>query len=185
MPESEWDKALSALNQKSKAQPPTVLLPIKPPILTGKRSRPGCRQKAVLPNGETIDRAEEKLQARRDRTDCSDLNAGAAGGLASDAEEKSARLSENGEMPVEQGSKRPKVRAAERTVMVGDIAEKHILDTSAWNKLFEDPARALLIEKLDTKNIVPTAVAISEVSATEDREDRIGLLSLMKALGKD
>ena len=69
--------------------------------------------------------------------------------------------------------------------MVWEIPDKHILDTSAWNQLFDDSDRALLVEKLDTKNIVPTSIAISEISAIETRERRIGLLALMKALGKD
>lgn len=88
-------------------------------------------------------------------------------------------------MPVDLLSRGPKVSPAERTVMVWEIPDKHILDTSAWNQLFDDPDRALLVEKLDTKNIVPTSIAISEISAIETRERRIGLLALMKALGKD
>jgi hypothetical protein len=68
-------------------------------------------------------------------------------------------------MPVDLLSGGPKVSPAERTVMVWEIPDKHILDTSAWNQLFDDPDRALLVEKLDTKNIVPTSIAISEISA--------------------
>jgi hypothetical protein len=86
---------------------------------------------------------------------------------------------------VKQRPHEPTVGAAGRTLMVRDIPEKHILDTSAWNELFDDPERSVLGEKLDTKNIVPTSIAISEIAAIENRERRIGLLTLIKALGKD
>src|SRR4051794_20716013 len=73
MLENKWDKTLSALNQKPKAQPPTVLLPIKAPVPSCKRSTPGWKQKAVLLKEETVTLAQRKLHARGDKTDFSDL----------------------------------------------------------------------------------------------------------------
>jgi hypothetical protein len=64
-----------------------------------------------------------------------------------------------------------------------DVPEKHILDTSAWNALFDDAEREGIIDILRTKTILPTRVAISEVAAIEER--RLALLRLVKALGRD
>ena len=79
----------------------------------------------------------------------------------------------------------PNVRAPARTVMAGDIPNKQILDTSAWNDLANDPDLDLILENLRSVAIVPTALAIAEIAATEDRERRLALLRLMKAVGKD
>src|ERR1035438_7831363 len=79
----------------------------------------------------------------------------------------------------------PNVRAPARTVMAGDIPNKHILDTSAWNDLANDPGLDLIREKLRSVAIVPTALAIAEIAATEDPERRLALLRLMKTVGKD
>jgi hypothetical protein len=69
--------------------------------------------------------------------------------------------------------------------MASDIRDKHILDTSAWNQLFDDPRRDLIIEKVQAKAILPTSVAISELAAIENPERRIAILSLLKTVGKD
>jgi hypothetical protein len=69
--------------------------------------------------------------------------------------------------------------------MAGDIPNKHILDTSAWNDLANDPGLDLILEKLRSVAIVPTALAIAEIAATEDPERRLALLRLMKTVGKD
>jgi hypothetical protein len=58
-------------------QPPTqtqaVLLPERRPVLLGKRSTPGWKQKSVLLKEESINRANERLRRRGDSTDFSDL----------------------------------------------------------------------------------------------------------------
>ena len=79
----------------------------------------------------------------------------------------------------------PNVHAPARTVVAGDIPNKHILDTSAWNDLANDPGLDLILEKLRSVAIVPTALAIAEIAATEDPERRLALLRLMKTVGKD
>ena len=79
----------------------------------------------------------------------------------------------------------PNVRAPARTVMAGDIPNKHILDTSAWNDLANDPGLDLILEKLRSVAILPTALAIAQIAATEDPERRLSLLRLMKTVGKD
>jgi len=71
------------------------------------------------------------------------------------------------------------------TVLVSEVTDKHILDTSGWNRLFDDPQREAMLAILDTKIILPTVVAISELAAIEDAERRINLLRLVKTLGKD
>src|ERR1039458_8635925 len=72
----------------------------------------------------------------------------------------------------------PTVRAPARTVMVGDVPNKHILDTSAWNDLIDDPDLDLIPEKLCPVAIVPTALAIAEIAPTEDPERRLAWLRL-------
>jgi hypothetical protein len=69
--------------------------------------------------------------------------------------------------------------------MAGDIPNKHILDTSAWNNLANDPDLDRILEKLRSVAIVPTALAIAEIAATEDPERRLALLRLMKTVGRD
>ena len=69
--------------------------------------------------------------------------------------------------------------------MAGDIRYKHILDTSAWNALFDDPNQDSILEMLQTKAILPTSLAISEVAAIEDQERRLALFRLMKTAGRD
>ena len=79
--------------------------------------------------------------------------------------------------------KAPKPRRASgaaRYVMAGDLRDKQILDTSAWNALFDDPRRDDLLEILQTKIIIPTTLAISEISATPDPERRHALDSAGK-----
>jgi hypothetical protein len=69
--------------------------------------------------------------------------------------------------------------------MLCDVRNEHILDTSAWNALFDDPDRDLLIEAALSRTIFPTCIAITEVAATEDTSRRIDILRLMKTLGRD
>lgn len=69
--------------------------------------------------------------------------------------------------------------------MLSDVRNKHILDTSAWNALFDDPDRGLLIEAALSRTIFPTCIAITEVAATEDAARRMDILRLMKMLGRD
>ena len=69
--------------------------------------------------------------------------------------------------------------------MLSDVRNKHILDTSAWNALFDDPDRDLLIEAALSRTIFPTCIAITEVAATEDAARRMNILRLMKTLGRD
>lgn len=70
----KYGSLLSEIRQEQRApSPPTVLLPERRPMLSGKRSRPGWRQKSVLLKEESIQRASERLKRRGDRTDFSDL----------------------------------------------------------------------------------------------------------------
>jgi hypothetical protein len=80
---------------------------------------------------------------------------------------------------------KPSVRAAARTVMASEIPNNQILDTSAWNNLIDDPGLDLVRAKLRSGTIIPTALAIAEIAATENRERRRGLLRLIKTVGKD
>jgi hypothetical protein len=75
--------------------------------------------------------------------------------------------------------------SAPQTRMLSDMPNKHILDTSAWNALFDDPDRNLLIKAALSRTIFPTCIAITEVAATEDTARRIDILRLMKTLGRD
>ena len=72
-----------------------------------------------------------------------------------------------------------------RAVMLRDFKDKHILDTSAWNRFYDDPNRQSVIEGITTETILPTCVAISELAAIEDAERRLAILQLVKKLGKD
>ena len=69
--------------------------------------------------------------------------------------------------------------------MLSDVRNKHILDTSAWNALFDDPDRDLLIKAALSRTIFPTCIAIAEVAAIEDTARRMGILRLMKTVGRD
>jgi len=69
--------------------------------------------------------------------------------------------------------------------MAAEIPNKQILDTSAWNYLIDDPDLDLIRETLRSVTIIPTALAIGEIAATEDRSRRLGLLRLIKTVGKD
>jgi predicted nucleic acid-binding protein len=51
--------------------------------------------------------------------------------------------------------------------MSSQLANKHILDTSAWNALFDDEKREDLVKILRRKVILPTSVAITELAAIE------------------
>ena len=69
--------------------------------------------------------------------------------------------------------------------MLSDVRDKHILDTSAWNALFDDPDRDVIVEAALSRTIFPTCIAITEVAATEDTARRIDVLRLIKTLGRD
>ena len=77
------------------------------------------------------------------------------------------------------------VNSAPQTRMLSDVRNKHILDTSAWNALFDDPDRQLLIKAALSRTIFPTCIAITEVAAIEDAARRIDILRLIKTLGRD
>jgi hypothetical protein len=70
-------------------------------------------------------------------------------------------------------------------MMVADIRDKHILDTSVWNALFDDPRRDTLLAIIATKVVLPTTLAISELAATEDSTRRTALVRLVKRVGRD
>jgi len=57
--------------------------------------------------------------------------------------------------------------------MLSDVRNKHVLDTSPWNALFDDPDRDLLIEAALSWTIFPTCIAIIEVTTSEDTVRRI------------
>src|ERR1035438_10386147 len=65
------------------------------------------------------------------------------------------------------------------------VRRPHILDTSAWNALFDDADRDRLIEAALSRTIFPTCIAITEVAAIEDAARRMDILRLMKTLGRD
>jgi hypothetical protein len=70
-------------------------------------------------------------------------------------------------------------------MLVADFRDKHILDTSAWNALYDDCEKEIVIEAAFGKTILPTCVAIIEVAAIENNIRRIDILRLMKRLGRD
>src|SRR5689334_11781058 len=78
-------------------------------------------------------------------------------------------------------------RPTRRVVMARDLPNKHILDTSAWNAFFDDPRRDEIVAALLRRNIVvlPTALSISEISATPSPERRHELLRFVKTVGRD
>jgi hypothetical protein len=65
--------AAALMDMQEPKQPPAVLLPERRPVLLGKRSTPGWKQKAVLLKEESINHAQERLRRRGDKTDFSDL----------------------------------------------------------------------------------------------------------------
>ncbi|MDR3717851.1 MAG: hypothetical protein P4K98_03560 [Bryobacteraceae bacterium] len=79
----------------------------------------------------------------------------------------------------------PGDRSQARLVMARDVQGKHILDTSAWNKLFDDLKRDQLLQKLRTTVVVPTTLAICELAATKDPERRQALVRLVKTVGRN
>src|SRR5262249_40842225 len=79
----------------------------------------------------------------------------------------------------------PRARSIGRYVQARDVPEKHILDTSAWNGLLDDPKRDDLLAVLRTMVIIPTAIAISEIAAIQNTERRHALLRLVKTVGQD
>jgi hypothetical protein len=69
--------------------------------------------------------------------------------------------------------------------MLSEVPDRHILDTSAWNALFDDPDRDLLIGATLSRTILPTCIAITEVAVIEDAVRRVDILRLMKTLARD
>jgi hypothetical protein len=68
----KYAAALAGINQPH--QPAgQIALPMKPEAPRGKRSREGWRQKQVLLNSESVERATIRLKRRPDKTDFSDL----------------------------------------------------------------------------------------------------------------
>jgi hypothetical protein len=72
-----------------------------------------------------------------------------------------------------------------RHLMSGDLQDKNILDTSAWNAFIDDQEQDSIIEILSAKVVIPTALAISEVAAVPEHERRYALLRLIKKVGRD
>ena len=77
------------------------------------------------------------------------------------------------------------MKSSARFIMADDVKNKHILDTSAWNLLLDDPQRDCLLKSLRTVTILPTTLAMSELAATEDGERRLALFRLVKNVGRD
>jgi len=69
--------------------------------------------------------------------------------------------------------------------MTRDVVDQYILDTSAWNHLFDDPNREQIVEGMRFKAVIPTSLVIAETAAIEDRGRRLALLRLVKTAGKD
>lgn len=76
-------------------------------------------------------------------------------------------------------------RSAARLLSAGNLHDKQILDTSAWNALLDDPRRDDLVEILQTTTVIPTTLSISEILATPDAERRHALIRLVKTVGQD
>ena len=66
---------------------------------------------------------------------------------------------------------------------IGDLPKRHILDTSAWNALFDDSDSQAIVGHLESTTILPTTLAISELAATEDETRRLALIRLVKRSG--
>ncbi len=72
-----------------------------------------------------------------------------------------------------------------RYIMSGDARNKHILDTSAWNALLDDPSQNFVVQKLQTVFVIPTTLAICEIAAEPDPRRRQALLKLVRLVGGD
>jgi hypothetical protein len=46
--------------------------------------------------------------------------------------------------------------------MLSEVGDKHLLDTSSWNALFDDPDRDRLVEAALSRTIFPTCIAMSD-----------------------
>jgi len=66
-----------------------------------------------------------------------------------------------------------------------ELKNRHILDTSAVNKVLDDPESARIVERLKETEILPTTVAIAEICAEPDATHRRRLLELLKEIGGD
>jgi hypothetical protein len=71
---------------------------------------------------------------------------------------------------------------ARRFIKTHEISDKHIFDTSAVNWLFDDTSRDELVETLQSKEVLPTTLSISEIAATDDEARRHGLLELLQRI---
>jgi hypothetical protein len=71
------------------------------------------------------------------------------------------------------------------TVTSKNLKDKHILDTSAWNALFDDPLKDIFIKIFKTKTIIPTALNVSEIAAEPNQERRYSLLRFVKTACRD
>jgi len=69
----KYGSLMSEIRQEQTHQPAAVLLPERRPVLLGKRSTPGWKQKSVLLKEESVRGAQERLRKRGDSTDFSDL----------------------------------------------------------------------------------------------------------------
>lgn len=69
--------------------------------------------------------------------------------------------------------------------MVQDLQDKHVLDTSGWNALFDDPRKDVFLDILRTKVVIPTTLAIAEIAAEPDPNRRHALFRLVKTVGQD
>src|SRR5690242_1246198 len=87
--------------------------------------------------------------------------------------------------PLKRRKPRGRSSRAVRYVNARDLRDTHILDTSAWNQLYDDPRREQLVQVLQMKIVIPTTLAISEISAEPNEERRHGLLMLVKRVGRD
>jgi hypothetical protein len=67
----KYAAALAPINEPPPAN--QIALPLKPEPPRGKRSTAGWKQKAVLLKEESVQRANDRLKRRNDRTDFSDL----------------------------------------------------------------------------------------------------------------
>src|SRR5947209_2181197 len=79
----KYAAALAAI-EEPEVTPPTVLLPVKAPVPSGKRSTPGWKRKPVLLKEESVDQALARLKGPRRQDRLLGSHAGASGGVASD-----------------------------------------------------------------------------------------------------
>ena len=70
----KYGNLLSEIRDEQQVKPAsTILIPVKPPRLAGKRSDPAFLQKGIFLKKETIRLASDRLVLRPDKMDFSDL----------------------------------------------------------------------------------------------------------------